>query len=234
MKKTTREISVFVDESGSFEADRSSSRFYMVCMVFHDQAVDIKGNVENLNKTLTDMGLQPTHCVHAGPLIRREKEYATLSREERRGIFGRMMAFLRKTDISYKCFCIDKTLLGDRKDVHDPFLQSIVRFLIANSAEFTRFDTLKVYYDNGQAPLSMLLKEAFAIFSSRTVFVPAVEPTNFRLFQVADLACTIELARCKLSLNEGLSESENVFFGGTKNFKKNYLKLLDRKLFQGS
>ena len=76
--------------------------------------------------------------------------------------------------------------------------------------------------------------EAFAIFSSRTVFVPAVEPTNFRLFQVADLACTIELARCKLSLNEGLSESENVFFGGTKNFKKNYLKLLDRKLFQGS
>ena len=30
---------------------------------------------------------------------------------------------------------------------------------------------------------------------------------------------------------EGLSESEKVFFGGTKNFKKNYLKLLDRKRF---
>ena len=55
MKKTTREISVFVDESGSFEADSTSSRFYMVCMVFHDQSVDIKGNIENLNKALADM-----------------------------------------------------------------------------------------------------------------------------------------------------------------------------------
>ena len=32
----------------------------------------------------------------------------------------------------------------------------------------------------------------------------------------------------------GLSESETTFFAGAKNFRKNYLKLLDRKLFAGS
>ena len=69
------------------------------------------------------------------------------------------------------------------------------------------------------------------MFASRTVFVPEVEPSRYRLFQVADVACTIELARLKLDNDEGLSESENTFFGGAKNFKKNYLKILTKKLF---
>ncbi len=43
------------------------------------------------------------------------------------------------------------------------------------------------------------------------------------------LSRTLELARAKLLSNEGLSESEMVFFGGVKKFKKNYLKLLDRR-----
>lgn len=92
----TKNISVFIDESGSFDPDRLSSRYYIVCMVFHDQSRDI-------------------------------------SREH---------------------------------------------------------------------------------------------------FQVADLICTLELARAKLATPEGLSESERAFFGGERNFKKNFLKLLDRKLFR--
>ena len=35
----------------------------------------------------------------------------------------------------------------------------------------------------------------------------------------------------KMSRDEGLSESEKVFFGGAKNLKKNYLKVLNRKIF---
>jgi len=166
---------------------------------------------------------------HAGPLIRREKEYAAFGREERRGIFDRMVAFLRKADISYACFKVDKNFIGGKQGIHDPLLQQIVQFLIDHAAEFNAFDKLKVYYDNGQEELTALLKEAFAIFASRTEFIPEVEPSKYRLFQVADIACTLELARAKLSEPDGLSESEKTFFGGTKNFKKNYLKLLDRK-----
>ena len=142
-----------------------------------------------------------------------------------------MMAFLRNADISYACFKVDKNFIGSKQGLHDPLLQQIVEFLISHAADFNAFDTLKVYYDNGQEDLTDLLKEAFAIFASRTEFIPEVEPSKYRLFQVADLACTLELARAKLSEPEGLSESEKVFFGGTKNFKKNYLKLLDRKRF---
>jgi hypothetical protein len=38
----TSEISVFVDESGSFDATDLASRYYLVCMVFHDQSDDIE------------------------------------------------------------------------------------------------------------------------------------------------------------------------------------------------
>lgn len=227
----TREISVFVDESGSFDPDRQSSRYYMICMVFHNQDIDISHEINALEDSLVSIGLDRNHCIHAGPLIRRECEYAATSREERRGIFRRMFLFMHNADISYTCFKVDKNFIGSKQGLHDPLLQQIVQFLIDHAAEFNTFDTLKVYYDNGQEDLTALRKEAFAIFASRTEFIPEVEPSKYRLFQVADLACTLELARAKLSEPEGLSESEKVFFGGTKNFKKNYLKLLDRKRF---
>ena len=225
----TREISVFIDESGSYEPDRMSSRYYLVCMVFHDQDIDISNEVTKLESALASIGLDRHHCVHAGPLIRHEKEYADLNRETRRGIFRRMFLFLSKVDVSYKCFVIDKNFIGPSQDVHDSLLQQIVRFLLSQSDELSAFDKLKVYYDNGQSKLTTLLKEAFSIFASRTEFMPNVEPARYRLFQAADIACTLELARAKMHSQEGLSESELTFFGGVKNFKKNYLKLLDRR-----
>ena len=225
----TKEISVFVDESGSFDPDRSSSRYYLVCMVFHNQDVDISRQIEVLEHNLEDLGLPRDHCVHAGPLIRREREYAQLSRQERRGIFDRMMVFLRTCDIEYTCFRIDKNLIGSRQELHDPLLQQIVGFLVRHMNDLNTYDILKVYYDNGQHELAALLKESFAIYSSRTQFVKDVSPERYKLFQVADLACTLELTRIKLEETGALSSSEYQFFGGTKNFRKNFLKPLLRK-----
>ena len=45
----TKEISVFVDESGSFESDEESSRFYIVCFLLHDQSNDISPLVTHLD-----------------------------------------------------------------------------------------------------------------------------------------------------------------------------------------
>jgi len=47
------EISVFVDESGSFDAADLASRYYLVCMVFHDQSDDIATQVEKLESALS-------------------------------------------------------------------------------------------------------------------------------------------------------------------------------------
>lgn len=74
-----KDISVFVDESGSFDSDDVSSRFYLICLVVHDQREYIAEMVSALEDALAELGMERTHCVHAGPLIRREGEYAEMS-----------------------------------------------------------------------------------------------------------------------------------------------------------
>ena len=70
------DISVFVDESGTFDSDKDSSRFYLICLVLHDQRESIASEVVALEDSLAAIGLEREHCIHAGPLIRRELGYA--------------------------------------------------------------------------------------------------------------------------------------------------------------
>jgi hypothetical protein len=51
-------------------------------------------------------------------------------------------------------------------------------------------------------------------------------PADYRLFQVADLACTLKLVELKLE-NHTISKSELNYFETERILKKNYLKPLD-------
>ena len=223
-----KEVSVFVDESGSFEPDEASSRYYIVCFVFHDQNDDISPWVSQLESFLESIGLDARHCVHVGPLVRREGEYAAMLRETRQAIFRKMAAFVRKSPITYRCFSIDKHFDSRDAAVHDHLLQDITRFLISRSDEINAFDKVKIYYDNGQSQVKDLLAEAFAMYSSKTEFVPNVHPDSYRLFQAADLLCTVELVAAKARDGE-LSVSERRFFGEKREFLRNILKPIRSK-----
>ena len=229
-----KEISVFVDESGSFataEADPDSP-YYLLCLVFHDAEDSLDAEESNLNAALSGMGLSDGFAIHAGPLIRREDDCANFDREKRIGIFRRMIIFLQKARIKYRCFKIDKRYDSRIEAIHDTILQGLVNFLVAHRDDFNSYDKIRVYYDDGQSQITKLLKEAFLIYSSRTEFVSNVVPSRYRLFQVADVACTIELVNAKLESGHRMTLSEDRFFGGTKNFRKNYLKPLLRKLYE--
>ena len=60
-------------------------------------------------------------------------------------------------------------------------------------------------------------------------FVSNVTSSKYKLFQVADMICAIELARLKLLHIGHISDSEKDFFMGIGNFRKNYLKPILRK-----
>ena len=115
-------------------------------------------------------------------------------------------------------------------NLHDALLQAMTRFLVDQAAMLNGYDKLKVYYDNGQSAVSEVLREAFALFASKTEFVQGVTPSKYRLFQVADLVCTLELIKTKLEIEGRLSDSEFAFFRGIHNLKKNYLKVLASRL----
>ena len=65
------ELSIFIDESGDFGPYDYRSPYYIITMVFHDQSVDISTPITKLEADLSNRGF-PNHCVHTGPIIRRE------------------------------------------------------------------------------------------------------------------------------------------------------------------
>ena len=97
--------------------------------------------------------------------------------------------------------------------------RQISQFVRGHYEDFLSFDDVKIYYDNGQVEVSKILSSVFNALLPNPVF-RKVMPSEYKLFQAADLLCTLELVRLKL---------EKIFFGNIRDLKKNYLKPLSKK-----
>lgn len=91
-------------------------------------------------------------------------------------------------------------------------------------------DVVKVYYDNGQDIVKQALDRSVStVLSKGVVRRRKTSMTDYRLEQVADYLCTIELALVKYEAKED-GETYNKFFGGIGSFKRNWLKQARSKL----
>ena len=220
------ELSVFVDESGDFGEYDVKTPYYIVTMVFHEQAIDLNHEFQWLTVELRKLGLNG-HCVHVGPMIRREAEYRHMDVGERRKILNKVVTFIRCLNIRFQTFCVQKKQVLDEKELSEKLSKIISSFIQSKYKWFSNNDVVKVYYDNGQIELSRVLSNVFSGLLNN-VEIKRVNPESYKLFQVADLLCTFELIRLKLE-NEHLSKSECLFFGNIRDLKKNYIKPLERK-----
>ena len=75
---------------------------------------------------------------------------------------------------------------------------------------FNQFDVVKIYYDNGQIEVTRILSSVFNSLLDNVEFKRVI-PSNYRLFQVSDLICTLKLTELKMQ-NHILSKSEIAFF----------------------
>lgn len=216
-----KELSIFVDESGHFGMHQKHSPYYIVSFVFHNQSEDISGLVATYESYLSDIGF-PNHFIHTEPIIRGESVYEELSLDVRRKLFNSLCRFATRCPVKHKTFLF-------RKDENDSKLQMIHKmsrdislFLQDHTSLFDGFDTVKLYYDNGQSEITSIMTTVLSTMISNLEFKNAT-PSEYRLFQVADLLCTIELTQQKYKDNGKLSKSESFFFKTYQNFKKNYL-----------
>lgn len=158
------ELSIFIDESGDFGEVKERPAYYLVTMVFHNQAVDISKEIEKLEESMRTSG--------------------RLSKE-------------------------------------------IAKMIARHSTYFQQFDKVIVYYDNGQAELSAILNAVLSVLFSEVEFRKA-EPQKYRLLQVADFVCSMELLKIKRE-EKRLSKSEEKFFYKPQELKKTFLKSLEEK-----
>lgn len=224
------DLSIFVDESGDFGPYEYHAPLYIVTMVFHEQHNDESTNIQRFDRSLSEIGLT-NHVVHAGPLIRREEVYANLSIDERMQIFRRTFNFVRKANVTYKSLVVEKQHVNSSLQLVSLLSKQLAQFLTAHMEYFMSFDRLILYYDNGQTELTKILVSVFhALF--RNVEHREAKPAAYRLQQVADVICTLELTSLKAE-RKCLSKSECGFFKSARDLKKDYIKPLKLKEFKG-
>ena len=223
-----RELSIFIDESGDFGQYDYRSPYYIISMIFHDQTVDLSDEIRKLEYELSNLNLE-NHCIHAGPIIRAEEEYRHMDISNRKKVFKRMMSFVRNIDVKCESFYIEKKHIADGIEVSGKLSKIIARFIREHYEFFLSFDCVMVYYDNGQVEVNKILAAVFSVLLDHVEF-KKVTPSDYRLFQVADIVCTLKLAELKLD-HHMLSKSETKFFESDRILRKNYIKPITNKKF---
>jgi len=141
-----------------------------------------------------------------------------------------MYHFSRKCDVKYTVFKFLKKESTSKLDLEGKMSRELKFYLDRNQVYFSSFDKIIIYYDNGQEEITRIPNIVFySLFNQ--VESRRVAPSNYRLFQVADYFCTLELIALKLANNE-LSNSEKKFFFKSREPQKPYIKTMRKKLIQ--
>nr|DAH53943.1 MAG TPA: Protein of unknown function (DUF3800) [Caudoviricetes sp.] len=221
-----RELSIFVDESGDFGSVDRNSPFYIVSLVFHEQSDEISPLINELDANLSVFPMKD-HLIHSGPIIRNEENYFYLSLNQRRKVLNCLVSFARRAPIKYHSIAVDKRKYPDKVLLSQAISLGFKKLITNNFDYFQSFNTIKIYYDNGQTELTQAIITCFTMMLSNAM-VKKVKPNNYKLFQVADLVCTISLIVEK-EKEFGFSKSESIFFGNRRDFNKNYAKRISVK-----
>ena len=223
-----RELSIFVDESGDFGDYAKHSPYYAVTMVFHDQDVDISRQIDILDTNLKNMGYGNV-AIHTEPLIQREELYKNVEPNERRSLFTKLYYFVLHSDILYKTFLYEKIHFEDELKLQARMAKDFSFFLKNHLDFFIGFEKVIVYYDNGQRQITRMLNAVMATelinFEMRKV-----SPVNYRLFQAADLICTLALLQQRYDKNQ-LTRSDLLLFHSRNDLRKDFLKRIKDKEF---
>ena len=224
-------LSVFVDESGDFGRYDYHSPFYIISLVFHNQENDLTNDLQFLENKLSEIGYK-NFSVHCGPLIRAENEYraGSIDLDTRKRILRRLMSFVSHSEIRYETIHINKKHIIDEVEATTKLSKQLSDLINENREWLVGFDQINVYYDYGQSGVTKILTSVFSALLGNVIF-KKVTPSKYRLFQVADLVCTLKLVSLKME-SKMASKTEMTFFEDEKSFKNNYVKALKRKKLQ--
>lgn len=219
------DASIFVDESGG---QGGHSKYYVLTLVFHDQADDIESDLEKYRLGLGKRGL-PEIPFHMGPLMTGHDDYEGLDLEARKGYFSQFFIFLQHLPVRYQSFVYRRSEFRDEEALSARMRRDVTDLLFDNLDYFQSFDSVKLYYDDGQEIVARALHAAIEyVLAKNSVLYRHTRAADFALEQAADLLCTLELTARKYGVGEQTRTDEK-FFGSARSFKNNYMKIVKRK-----
>lgn len=221
-----KELSIFIDESGDAGP---VSKYYIVTLVFHEQDIAIESHIKRYEQLLGDQSLD-IMPFHFGPLLAGHDDYKWQEVQRRKKQLSAFTMLVQHLPITYRPFIYDK-----RQGLYDPqklstrIERDVTIFLNEHLSYMQRFDHIKIYYDGGQSVVTRAMHGAIekAISRKATVYRDA-SPRTYRLSQVADYICGIELTLLKFE-NGTPTKTDVEFFGSIGPFRRNFVKKLRKK-----
>ena len=176
-----KRLNIFVDETGEFGFSNGSSDLYGVSFTFHEHNDDIILELNKLNDRLKKIGYM--NMIHMADLIMRRGDYSRFSISKRKSIFNSIYQFSRKIPVKYKTIIINKKYTDNARVLKQKLSIEINNMVKEHENYFNSFDSIVIYYDNGQEILGTILD---AIFSRYEGFEHIIDFNHKekRLFQV--------------------------------------------------
>ena len=214
------DLSLFLDESGS---DNLRDTYYILALVVHDQADALADNIVRYELALREKGL-PDVPFRATPLLNGHDAYEGMDLAERKRLLSAFRVFFRHLPVRYGLVVLKMREYSTLADVEAAMRRKIVDFLFDNLAYFQDFDSVKIYFDDGQQSIAAALHKAidYALSKNAVTYRPA-SAADYRLSQAADYICTAELTALKYE-GKASTATDEKFFGSWSQFKKGMLK----------
>lgn len=220
-----REASIFLDESGS---DGMRDRYYLLTLVVHDQDSDIRPDIALYEQSLQTKGL-PDIPFHASPLLNGHGKYEGMDLAERKKLLSSFRVFFRHAPVRYHCIKLKTSKYASVEALAAAMRKHIVDFIFGRLAYFQEFDVVKVYYDDGQRSIADAVHKALDYaLSKHSVVYRETSSKDYRISQIADYICTMELTALKYKSKTPTATDEK-FFGSWAQFKKGIFKEMEKK-----
>lgn len=166
-------------------------------------------------------------AIHTEPLVRREEMYSNMLPKERRSLFTKLFFFSLNANIQFKTFVFSKKHFKNPNNLLRHINRDIFDFFSSMKTIIDKYDEVTVYYDNGQLPIKYTVQTVFSLlfdnFEMRKVF-----PIDYKLFQTADMLCSLYLMDAKYK-NHPMSRSEKCVFNSKYDFYHDFFTPISKK-----
>ena len=196
MEKATKQLDIYIDESGNFDSYSKHNLIYSVAFVMVD-LTDKEMNdkqVAIFESKLSNI-VGGDHFVHVGNLVRGEKPYEETLLKERQDLFYILFLLAKYSKFKVACSIAEKKEINN--EIYEGITDSVIATVKGLGNYLSKFDKVIVHYDNGQDFLKGALLTAFRMFSKKVVIVKTLQQENAYM-QVADLFSYFELIKYKI------------------------------------
>jgi hypothetical protein len=220
-------LNLHIDEAGNQDL---SEGLYLVAVVLHDHKDDGAAPIQAYEERLRSAGLQDIPF-HGKDLLHGHESYETAPVGARKRLLMQFARLVRSLPIEYFVLHYCKNETHNHRELEARIRRDLASLIFDHLDYFQSYDTISVYYDDGQRTLSIALHDALDyVLSSNVADYRDADHSARRLLQVADYVCTVE--RALMAYNDGLQRRiDERFFGNRRRFMQSFMKQLARKRF---